>query len=73
MNSTLVGDFRDHLDVGAGLRQDQLVDAPHVGPRQRNQRLDRRLRALAILEFDHYAHRKTPSMPFPACHIEGRL
>jgi hypothetical protein len=44
----VVGDLGDHLDVGAGLGQDQLVDAAHVGGGQVDQRLDRARLALPI-------------------------
>ncbi len=36
----VAGDFRDELDVRAGPRQDDLVDALHRLPRQPHQRLD---------------------------------
>ncbi len=53
----MVGDLRDHLDVGAGLGQDQLVDAAHVGRGQRDQIRDRRRFALAAFEIENNAHR----------------
>ena len=52
----VVGDFRDHLDVGAGLGQDQFVDPRHVGGGQIDQLRDRRSLALAVFEIENYAH-----------------
>ena len=53
----MVGDLRDHLDVGAGLRQDQFVDAAHIGQGQRNQIRDRSRLALAAFKIENNAHR----------------
>ncbi|MNL51596.1 hypothetical protein D3C87_1747060 [compost metagenome] len=54
----MVGNLRNHLDVGAGLRQDELVDAFHVGRRQVNERLDRRLFVFAVFQRYHYAQHR---------------
>ena len=56
----MVGDFRDHLDVGAGLGQDQLVDAAHVGRRQIDQQLDRRGFPLPVFDIENDTQGDTP-------------
>ena len=61
----MIGDLGDHLDVGTGLRQDQLVDAAHVGRGQRDQVGDRSRLALAAFKVENNAHR-TLSIPVPA-------
>ena len=64
----MVGDFRDHLDVGAGLGQDQLVDPAHVGRGQVDQLGDRRGSALAVFEIENNTHNELPSRrAVPGC------
>ena len=61
----VIGDFRDHFDVGTGLGQDELVHPAHVGGRQVDQLSDRRGLALAVFEIENYAHEILPSLnPF---------
>ncbi len=53
----VIGDLRDHLHIGAGLRQDKLVDAFHAAFRQVHQRLDGCLFVFAFLKRYDYAQR----------------
>src|SRR5579883_222309 len=36
----MIGDFRNHLDVGGGMQQDRLIDPRHVRADKRGERLD---------------------------------
>lgn len=54
----VVGNLRDHLDVGTGLRQDQFVNAPHIGRRKVDEILDRGGFPLPVFDVENDTHHK---------------
>ena len=77
----MIGDLGDHLDVGARLGKDQLVDTAHVGRGQIEQLLDRCGFALSVSDIEDDTQGGTPeligptnSQPFPTqfCRADAR-